>query len=84
MLESRMGVVEIVSHSILTCQQSKETLENPSHLRENSREIAGADWFHGQQAARIWRLRAGHGLEAHPTRALSGRDGEGGAMESAD
>jgi hypothetical protein len=39
----------------------KETLENPSHPRENAPAIAGADWVHGQQAARIWRLRAGHG-----------------------
>jgi hypothetical protein len=39
----------------------RETLENPSHPRENAPVIAGADWVHGQQAARIWRLRAGHG-----------------------
>jgi hypothetical protein len=39
----------------------KETLENPGHPRENAAVIAGADWVHGQQAARIWRLRAGHG-----------------------
>lgn len=31
----------------------KETLENPSHPRENIRVSAGADWVHGQQAARI-------------------------------
>ena len=30
-----------------------EALENPSHPRENTRVIAGADWVHGQQAARI-------------------------------
>jgi len=40
---------------------SRETLENPGHPRENDPVIAGADWVHGQQAARIWRLRAGHG-----------------------
>jgi hypothetical protein len=39
----------------------RETLENPGHPRENAAVIAGADWVHGQQAARIWRLRAGHG-----------------------
>jgi hypothetical protein len=39
----------------------KESLENPGHPRENAAVIAGADWVHGQQAARIWRLRAGHG-----------------------
>jgi autotransporter-associated beta strand protein len=39
----------------------KETLENPSHPRENAPVIAGADLVHGQQAARIWRLRTGHG-----------------------
>ncbi|MBE9172699.1 hypothetical protein IQ216_06240 [Cyanobium sp. LEGE 06143] len=32
---------------------SKEALENPSHPRENIPVIAGADWVHGQQAARI-------------------------------
>ena len=31
----------------------REALENPSHPRENTRVIAGADWVHGQQAARI-------------------------------
>ena len=42
-------------------QNLKETLENPSHPRENAPVIAGADLVHGQQAARIWRLRTGHG-----------------------
>ncbi|WP_193814327.1 hypothetical protein [Cyanobium sp. LEGE 06143] len=32
---------------------AKEALENPSHPRENIPVIAGADWVHGQQAARI-------------------------------
>ena len=32
---------------------SKEGLENPSSPRENTRVIAGTDWAHGQQAARI-------------------------------
>ena len=31
----------------------KEGLENPSSPRENTRVIAGTDWAHGQQAARI-------------------------------
>ena len=31
----------------------REALENPSHPRENTRVIAGTDWVHGQQAARI-------------------------------
>jgi hypothetical protein len=32
---------------------AKETLENPSNPRENTLVIAGTDWAHGQQAARI-------------------------------
>ena len=32
---------------------AKEALENPSHPRENTLVIAGTDWAHGQQAARI-------------------------------
>ena len=31
----------------------RETLENPSHPRENIGVSAGADWVHGQQAARF-------------------------------
>ena len=31
----------------------REALENPSHPRENTLVIAGTDWAHGQQAARI-------------------------------
>ena len=46
----------------------KEALENPGHPRENASVIAGADWVHGQQAARILRLRAGHGLRKKRTR----------------
>jgi len=34
-------------------ETAKETLENPSHPRENTRVIKGTDWVHGQQAARI-------------------------------
>ena len=32
---------------------AREALENPSNPRENTRVIAGTDWVHGQQAARI-------------------------------
>ena len=31
----------------------REALENPSNPRENTLVIAGTDWAHGQQAARI-------------------------------
>jgi len=33
--------------------KAKETLENQSHVRQNSRVIAGAHLGDGQQAARI-------------------------------
>ena len=62
----------------------KETLENQAHPRENTRVSAGADWAHGRQAAWIWRLRTVHRQEAHQAGAIPGRDGEGGAVESAD
>jgi hypothetical protein len=39
----------------------RETLENPGNPRDNCPVITGMDWVHGQQAARIRRLRAGHG-----------------------
>ena len=42
----------------------KETLENPSALREDRPVIAVVDSLHGQQAARIRRLLAIHGQEA--------------------
>ncbi len=35
------------------CWGVREALENPSHPRKNTPVIAGADWVHGQQAARI-------------------------------
>ena len=38
------------AHSLV---RAREALENPSHPRENTRVIAGTDWVHGQQAARI-------------------------------
>jgi hypothetical protein len=50
-----LGVAEVA------ITKPRETLENLSHPRENAPVIVGADWVHGQQAARIWRLRAGHG-----------------------
>jgi hypothetical protein len=61
----------------------RETLENQAHPRENTRVNAGADWVHGRQAAWIWRLRTVHRQEAHQAGAIPGRDGEGGAVESA-
>jgi hypothetical protein len=33
---------------------TKETLENPTTLRENGRVIAGVDRLHGRQAVRFW------------------------------
>jgi len=32
----------------------RETLENPTTLRENGRVIAGVDRVHGHQAVRFW------------------------------
>ena len=32
----------------------RETLENPTTLRENGRVIAGVNRVHGHQAARLW------------------------------
>jgi hypothetical protein len=62
---------------------AREILENQAHPRENTRVSAGADWAHGRQAAWIWRLRTVHRQEAHQAGAIPGRDGEGGAVESA-
>jgi hypothetical protein len=33
---------------------ARETLENPTTLRENGRVIAGVDRLHGRQAVRFW------------------------------
>ena len=37
-----------------TSGTSKETLENPTTLRDNGRVIAGVNRVHGHQAARLW------------------------------
>jgi len=35
----------------LCSEASRETLENPAHLRENRPVMAGMDWVDGKQAA---------------------------------
>lgn len=58
----------------------------------NTHVIDGMVWVHGHQVARfvlcarlrLRQLRASHGHEAHHARAIFGRDGEGGSVESAD
>ena len=37
-----------------TVDTTKETLENPAHLRDNSPVIARMDWVDGRQAAWLW------------------------------
>ena len=34
--------------------RTRETLENPAHLRDNSPVITGMDWVDGRQAAWLW------------------------------
>jgi len=41
--------------SLLASSFAREYLKFPGHPRVNTTIIAGADWVHGQQLARIWR-----------------------------
>jgi hypothetical protein len=52
-LKSTRREVRIILSKNTGCIRVRETLENPSHPREHIRVSAGADWVHGQQAARI-------------------------------
>jgi hypothetical protein len=46
-------VIKQFDKGLETGRWLRETLENPSNPRENTLVIAGTDWAHGQQAARI-------------------------------
>ena len=53
LLTTQPALLELVSSLYQINKSPKETLENPSHPRENTRVITGTDWVHGQQAARL-------------------------------
>ena len=59
---------------------SRETLENPGHLRVNRGINQGQDLGDGQQVARLLRLRADDRQKAHQEVEVSGRDGSSGAL----
>ena len=53
-LESHQSLLDwLVEYCLSIIKLLRETLENPSNPRENTLVIAGTDWAHGQQAARI-------------------------------
>ena len=59
---------------------SRETLENPDHLGENTGINQGQDLRDDQQAARLLRLRADDRQKAHQDGEVPGRDGSSGAL----
>jgi hypothetical protein len=56
-IDRRTGAALTSTHTLwlqrrsVSCLTTKETLENPAHLRENRPVIAGMDWVDGKQAA---------------------------------